>query len=101
MCVNLSMPEAGFIPPQYFPYEFQVFRILRTEFDKDMLYKRDHCLTFASLPALLRYQQYWPRGSSREGTLAKLRQAPIYDANRGRRGAFSSPERSPSGRPIA
>jgi hypothetical protein len=36
-CVNLSMPEAVFTPPQHFPYEFQVFRILRTEFEKGML----------------------------------------------------------------
>jgi len=43
----------------------------------------------------------WPRGSGREGTLAKPRQAPMYAANRGRRGAFSSPERSPTGRPVA
>ena len=37
MCVNPSMPEVVSTPPQYFPYEFQVFRILRTEFEKDML----------------------------------------------------------------
>jgi hypothetical protein len=34
MCVNPSMPEVVFTPPQHFPYEFQVFRILRTEFEK-------------------------------------------------------------------
>ena len=37
MCVNPSMPEVVFTPPQYFPYEFQIFRILRTEFGKDIL----------------------------------------------------------------
>jgi len=37
MCVNPSMPEVVFTPPQYSPYEFQVFRILRTEFEEDML----------------------------------------------------------------
>ena len=36
-----------------------------------------------------------------QGTLAKPRQALMYLANRGRRGAFSSPERSPTGRPVA
>jgi len=63
--------------------------------------KHDHYLTFASLPALASCQQFGPRGSRREGTLAKPRQAPMYVANRGRRGAFSSPERSPTGRPVA
>ena len=37
-CVsNPSMPEVVFTPPQYSPYEFQVFRILRTECEKGML----------------------------------------------------------------
>jgi hypothetical protein len=51
MCVNLSMPEVVSTPPQHFPYELQVFGILRTEFEKGMLRtvwqvrgKRDHCL---------------------------------------------------------
>jgi hypothetical protein len=28
-------------------------------------------------------------------------QAPLYAANRGRKGAISTPERSPTGRPVA
>jgi hypothetical protein len=80
MCANLSMPEVVSTPPQRFPYEFEVFRILRTEFGKDMLLavcqvrgKRDHYLTFASLPALASYQKFGPGESSHKGTLTRPR----------------------------
>jgi hypothetical protein len=34
MCVNPSMPEVVLTPLQHFLYEFQVFKILRTDFEK-------------------------------------------------------------------
>jgi hypothetical protein len=43
----------------------------------------------------------WSRRSSREGTPSKAPASPYYVANRGRRGVFSSLERSPTGRPVA
>ena len=93
MCVNLSVPEVVSTPPQHFPYELQVFRILRTEFGKGMLRavwevrgKRDHCLY------LLPYRRWQvictsnlAQGQSAARVPDKPRQAPMSVANRGAR----------------
>ena len=98
MYVNPSMPEVVFTLPQHFPYEFQVFRILRTEFEKIC---RKLCGKYAVnllpywLPAI------WPRGSSREGTLASPGNPPCTLSTEGAGGGLSSPERSPTGQPVA